>query len=169
MWQNTGFFPPLSFWKVMLQIPDLQKTKAAFSGDVSVFWAFDPSRYFFHSYLHTCVNKDNKDVQMHHHASLPEAVQPALFFQNISQSQATRSRLGTAAAHGSSGDIATSQMVNGHKRTITTIGGIYSQTAATKIRFSSFPWHWMSHIVPFFKIFISIQDSSRTASRSQLI
>lgn len=71
----------------MLQIQDLQKTKAAFSGDVSVFWAFDPSRYFFHSYLHTCVNKDNKDVQMHHHASLPEAVQPALFFKTSAKAK----------------------------------------------------------------------------------
>lgn len=91
---------------------------------------------------------------MHHHASLPEAVQPALFFfffQNISQSQATRSRLGTAAAHGSSGDIATSQMVNGHKRTITTIGDIYSQTAAAKFSFHPFHGFECPTLFPFLR------------------
>lgn len=47
---------------------------------------------------------------MHHHASLPEAVQPALF-QHINQSQATYPPLGAAAARGSNGDLAVNQMV----------------------------------------------------------
>lgn len=57
-------------------------------------------------------------MQMHHHASLPEAVQPALL-QHSNQSLAVHSPLCTAAAHGSQGDVALSQNVNQNK--VTTI------------------------------------------------
>lgn len=84
MWQNTSFFPSPFFLKI--DAPDTRsaKDKDCISGDASVIWAFDLPRHFVHSYLHICVNKDNKDAQMHHHASLPEAVQRALFSKHQS-------------------------------------------------------------------------------------
>lgn len=64
-------------------------------------------------------------MQMHHHASLPEAVQPALF-QHGNQSRAAHSPLCTAAAHGSQGNVAVNEIVNRNKVTITNINSIYS-------------------------------------------
>lgn len=89
MWQNTSFFSPSPFFMKNDALDTRSaKDKDCVSGDASVIWPFDLSQHFSHSELHTCVNKDNKDVQMHHHASLPEAMQPGLFFffLNISHS-----------------------------------------------------------------------------------
>lgn len=65
---------------------------------------------------------------MHLHASLPEAVQPALF-QHINQSQDTYPPLDAAAACGSNGDLAVNLMVNRPKLTVTTMNSIYSKAA----------------------------------------
>ena len=50
-------------------------------------------------------------MQMHHHASLPEAMQPALF-QHSKQSRTARAPSCTTAAHGSRGNVAVNQIVN---------------------------------------------------------
>lgn len=47
-------------------------------------------------------------MQMHHHASLPEAMQPALF-QHSNQSWIAHSPWCTSAAHGSQGNVAENQ------------------------------------------------------------
>lgn len=57
------------------------------------------SFYASHRSLHSYANKDIKEMQMRHHASLPEAMQPVLF-QHSSQSRTTRSPLCTTPAQG---------------------------------------------------------------------
>lgn len=58
-------------------------------------------------------------MQMHHHASLPEAMQPALF-QHSNQSGTAHSPLCTTAAHGSHRNVAVNQILKpkyGHNNT----------------------------------------------------
>lgn len=57
-------------------------------------------------------------MQMHHHASLPEAIQPALF-QHSNQSGTAHSPLCTTAAHGSHRNVAVNQILNQNMVTIT--------------------------------------------------
>ena len=57
-------------------------------------------------------------MQMLHHASLPEAMQPAKF-QHSNQSGTAHSPSCTTAAHGSQGSAAMNQTVNRNMVTIT--------------------------------------------------
>lgn len=58
-------------------------------------------------------------MQMHHHASLPEAMQPALF-QQSNQGGTAQSPSCTTPAHGNHRDVAVNQIVNRNMVTITT-------------------------------------------------
>lgn len=133
--KHTLFSTAFLLWEVTPKIRDLHEAQIAFE---VMFQLSERSirhpQHSFHTYLHTCVNRDNTIFKCTTMLFTWGAVACASFKTSAGAKLLTPPP-GEATARGSTEDNATSQTVNGRKLTITTLCGIYSQYTVTHFVF----------------------------------